>query len=152
MFGTFRDKLKEKGTSYKGASEDTVDDKAAAIHDAKASLAGLPDIGFALYICSNCTIWAILWLAVQKQYGLHEVNPHHLALLASAGPVVIAQIMANLTDSSKRSIFYPFHKDGWKAISGHVLISTLVCIGPVYVMVHMLLSQPGHSLYFWIRQ
>ena len=27
--------------------------------------------------------------------------------------------------------------------SGHVLISSLVCVGPVYAMVHMLLTQPG---------
>ena len=40
MFGTFRDKLKEKGTSYRGGSEEKVDDKTAAIHDAKATLAG----------------------------------------------------------------------------------------------------------------
>lgn len=151
MFGTFRDKLKETGTSYRGASEDKVDEKTAAIHDAKASLVGLPDVGFALYILLNCVIWATIWFALQKQFGLDQWNPHHLALLASAGPVVIAQIMANLTDSSKRSIFYPFHRDGWKAISGHVIISTLVCIGPVYVMVHMLLSPPGNSFYFWLR-
>ena len=63
-------------------------------------------------------------------------------------------------------MFYPFHKDGWKVIiqnisgglifdfqviSGHVLISSLACVGPVYAMVHMLLSQPGESIYFWIR-
>jgi len=39
----------------------------------------------------------------------------------------------------------------FQVISGHVLISSLVCIGPVYAMVHMLLSQPGESIYFWIR-
>ena len=41
--------------------------------------------------------------------------------------------------------------DVLQVISGHVLISSLVCIGPVYAMVHMLLSQPGQSIYFWIR-
>jgi len=35
MFGTFRDKLKEHGTSYKGGSEEKVDAKAAAVHDSK---------------------------------------------------------------------------------------------------------------------
>ena len=116
-----------------------------------ASLAGLPDFGFAIYISLNCAIWALLWCAITNQHGVQEWNPHYLAFLASAGPTVIAQIMANLTESSKRSIFYPFHKDGWKTISGHVLISTLACIGPVYVMVHMLLSNPGDSFYFWLR-
>ena len=74
-----------------------------------------------------------------------------LGLLTSAGPVLLAQLMANITDKTKRSIFYPFHKDGWKAMSAHLLISTLICVGPVYVMVHMLLSEPGSSFYYWIR-
>ena len=152
MFGTFRDKLKETGTSYRGGSEDNIDEKSAAIHDAKASLKGFPDLGFSLYMALNCAIWAVLWLGVQKQYGVHEWSPHYLALLTSVGPIVIAQVMANLAESSKRSILYPFHREGWKTMSGHLIISSLVCIGPVYVMVHMLLSQPGNSFYFWIRE
>ena len=35
IFGTFRDKLKEAGTSYKGGSEEKVDEKTVAIHDSK---------------------------------------------------------------------------------------------------------------------
>ena len=151
MFGTFRDKLKESGTSYRGGSEEKVDAKTVEIHDSKASLTSLPDPGFALYISLNCAIWSLLWFAVQKQYGIHEWNPHYLAFLTSFGPVVIAQLMTNLTEGAKRSIFYPFHKDGWKAMSMHVAISSLLCIGPVYVMVHMLLSNPGDAFYFWIR-
>jgi len=152
MFGTFRDKLKETGPStYRGGSEEKVDTKTASAHDAKASLTTPPDAGFVIYMGVNCAIWAILWLAVRQEYQLHTVNPHYLALLVSAGPVVLAQVMANLTENTKRSMFYPFHKDGWKVISGHVFISSLVCIGPVYAMVHMLLSQPGQSIYFWLR-
>merc|ERR1719336_2665460 len=152
MFGTFRDKLKETGPStYRGGSEEKVDTKTASAHDAKASLTTPPDAGFAIYMGVNCAIWAILWLAVRQESKLHTVNPHYLALLVSAGPVVLAQVMANLTENTKRSMFYPFHKDGWKVISGHVFISSLVCIGPVYAMVHMLLSQPGQSIYFWLR-
>ena len=151
MFGTFRDKLKETGTSYKGASEEKVDAKSASIHDAKASLKSLPEPGFAIYLTLNCMIWTLIWFSIQKQYGINEWNPHYLAFLASAGPIIIAQIMANLTERSKRSIFYPFHKDGWKTLSGHLIISSLVCIGPVYVLVHMLLSNPGDSFYFWLH-
>merc|ERR1711963_74061 len=152
MFGTFRDKLKETGTSYRGGSEEEkTDAKTAAAHDAKASLTTPPDAGFVIYMGVNCSIWAILWLAVRQEYQLHTINPHYLALLVSAGPVVLAQVMANLTENTKRSMFYPFHKDGWKVISGHAFISSLVCIGPVYAMVHMLLSQPGQSIYFWLR-
>lgn len=151
MFGTFRDKLKDTDTSYKGGSEEKVDAKTVAIHDRKASLNSLPDPGFAIYITLNTVIWILLFFAVQKQYGIHEWNPHYMAFLTSVGPVVIAQIMANLTESTKRSIFYPFHKDGWKTMSTHLIISSLMCIGPVYVMVHMLLSNPGDSFYYWIR-
>ena len=151
IFGTFRDKLKETGTSYRGGSEEKVDAKSAAIHDSKASLAGLPDPGFFIYITLNCGIWALLFMAVQKKFDLDEINPHYLAFLASFGPVILAQIMANLTESAKRSIFYPFHKDGWKTLSAHLIISFLVCVGPVYVMVHMLLSNPGDAFYYWLR-
>ena len=38
IFGTFRDKLKESGTSYKGGSEEKVVTKTTSIHDRKASL------------------------------------------------------------------------------------------------------------------
>ena len=31
-----------------------------------------------------------------------------------------------MTDKSKRSIIYPFHKEGWKTMSGHLIISWLV--------------------------
>ena len=96
------------------------------------------------------------------------------------------QVMDNMTDKSKRSIIYPFHKEGWKTMSGHLIISWLVgftpqtlqtltapqspsqefvfqhftsliywpsqvTVVPVYAVVHMLLAQPGQSLYFWLR-
>ena len=100
----------------------------------------------------NFTIWTLLWFSVQKQYGLDQWSPHYLAFLTSFGPLIIAQIMANITETSnKRSILYPFHKEGWKEMSFHLLISSLVCIGPVYAMVHMTLSDPGNTFYFWIR-
>ena len=41
IFGTFRDKLKDSGTSYKGGSEEKTDVKSAAIHDRKASLTSM---------------------------------------------------------------------------------------------------------------
>ena len=38
----------------------------------------------------------------------------------------VTQVMDNLTDKSKRSMIYPFHKEGWKTMSGHLVISWLV--------------------------
>ena len=67
IFGTFRDKLKESGTTYRGGSEEKVDAKSAAITDSKASLNSLPDLGFSIYMLINCTIWALLGLAVTQQ-------------------------------------------------------------------------------------
>lgn len=97
MFGTFRDKLKETGPStYRGGSEEKVDTKTASAHDAKASLTTPPDAGFVIYMGVNCAIWAILWLAVRQEYQLHTINPHYLALLVSAGPVVLAQVGLNI--------------------------------------------------------
>ena len=76
-----------------------------------------------------------------------------MAFLVSAGPVIIAQLMANLSDRTNKrsSIFYPFHKEGWKKISSHLLIGALITICPVYILVHMLLANPGDSFYFWLR-
>jgi len=148
IFGTFRDKLKEAGTSYKGGSEEKVDEKTVAIHDSKASLAGLPDFGFVLYIGLNCLVWLVVVRAAMRggddDLGLGPVG---LALLTSLGPVLLAQVMANLTEGTKRSILYPFHKDGWAAVSGHLTISSILCILPVYTMVHTVLAAPGQSLY-----
>ena len=94
MFGTFRDKLKETGPStYRGGSEEKVDNKTASAHDGKASLTTPPEAGFIVYMAINCMVWAILWLAVRKQNDLHTINPHYLALLVSAGPVVLAQVL-----------------------------------------------------------
>ena len=89
----------ETGTSYRGGSEEKVDARSASIHDSKASLAGLPDPGFAIYILLNMAVWLLIWLAVQGRYGVHEWSPHYLAFAASAGPVVIAQVMANLLNN-----------------------------------------------------
>ena len=38
----------------------------------------------------------------------------------------MVQVMDNLTDKSKRSMIYPFHKEGWKTMSGHLIISWMV--------------------------
>ena len=74
IFGTFRDKLKESGTTYRGGSEEKVDAKSAAITDSKASLNSLPDLGFSIYMLINCTIWALLGLAVTQQVNHIAIN------------------------------------------------------------------------------
>ena len=53
MFGTFRDKMKEDGTSYIGGSEEKTDAKSVAIHDTKANLYSMPGVGYIVYISIN---------------------------------------------------------------------------------------------------
>ena len=101
--------MKDKGTSYRGASEEKVDEKTAAVHDSKASLAGLPDLGFAIYLGLNCLAWWLLWRQLTST-ALGPASPVTMGLLLSAGPVLLAQLMANITERSRRSILYPFHK------------------------------------------
>jgi sterol desaturase/sphingolipid hydroxylase (fatty acid hydroxylase superfamily) len=153
MFGTFRDQMRQDKTSYKGAADLNVDKKRAAALDGKANLFARPELGFSIYIGLNCFIWSLLWFAVSKQHGLDKWNVHGMSFLVSVGPLLIAQAMTNITErcKSKRSIFYPFHKDGWKALSMHLLCASLMVVAPVYIMIHMLLSNPGDSFYFWVR-
>ena len=74
IFGTFRDKLKESGTTYRGGSEEKVDTKSAAIHDSKASLNGLPDLGFCIYMIINCFIWILLGFAIVNKVSTARQN------------------------------------------------------------------------------
>ena len=151
IFGTFRDKLKDSGTCYRGGSEEQVDAKTAAVKDTKAAL-GLPHVDSALYLLLNCVVWALVWQAATLQLPADSWSPHSLAILASVGPLLLAQALANLTDSGQhRSLLYPFHREGLGAASGHMAAALFLCVGPVYVMVHMLLDQPGQGLAYWGR-
>ena len=84
-----------------------------AIHDSKSTLAGAPDLGFVIYIGLNCLAWALLWLKLTDSHLVKELDwlsPAAMSFIIGAGPVILAQTMANMTDNTKRSIFYPFHK------------------------------------------
>ena len=103
--------MKETGTSYRGGSEEKVDARTAAVLDSKSSLAGPPDLGFILYLGLNCLAWALLWLRLTDSRLEDWLSPACLAFTISAGPVLLAQAMASLTNTaSRRSVFYPFHK------------------------------------------
>jgi len=148
IFGTFRDKLKESGTTYQGGSEKKVDEKSARVHDTKASLVGFPDVSFVIYLALNLIVWVLIWkAAVSKQPNL---NPHVLAVLASVGPVGLAQLMVSIQDP-RRSILYPFQRDSFGTVALHLILPFVLCIGPVYTLVDTLLSPPGDALFFWIR-
>ena len=156
FFGTFRDKLKEKGTTYSGGSEEKVDEKSVRLHDAKANFSKtLPEFEFVIYMGLNLVIWGMLYCAVLDVNVYNGDNkwkdcPNTMACLISVGPIVIAQVMASLTDTGRRakSILYPFHKDKIRDMAFHLVISTLMCVVPVYVMTHTLLSEPGHAFFY----
>lgn len=59
---------------------------------------------FRIVFCTKLTGFPLASL------DLSSLTPSMLALFLSAGPVILAQTMANITDKTKRSIFYPFHK------------------------------------------
>ena len=90
----------------------------------------------------------IFWLQLSGSSSL--MTPAMMATLLSLGPLVLAQLMANLTDKTRRSVLYPFHKDAWGTLSGHLVISVLACVLPVYCLVHMALAQPGEAAYFYL--
>lgn len=92
----------------------------------------------------------IFWLQVSGSSSL--LPPGLMAALLSAGPLALAQLMANITDKTRRSYLYPFHREGWGTLSGHLAISVVTCVLPVYVLVHMALSQPGEATYFSLRK
>ena len=84
-----------------------VDEKSARVHDTKASLVGFPDVSFVIYLSLNLIVWVLIWKgAASKQPHL---NPHVLAVLASVGPVGLAQLMVSIQDP-RRSILYPFQR------------------------------------------
>ena len=89
----------------------------------------------------------MFWLQLS---GSSPLSPGMMAALLSAGPVMLAQMMANMTDKTRRSVLYPFHRDGWGTLSGHLVISVLTCVLPVYILAHMALSQPGEAAYFYV--
>ena len=108
-----------------------------------------------IYMGLNLVIWGMLYCAVLDVNLYNGDNkwkdcPNTMACLISVGPIVIAQVMASLTDTGRRakSILYPFHKDKIRDMAFHLVISTLMCVVPVYVMTHTLLSEPGHAFFY----
>ena len=85
-----------------------MDKRSASAHDAKASLLSLPDPGFSIYMLVNVSIWVGLWFAVTKQHGLDSLSSHHLAFLVSVGPLILAQVIDNLS-CDPLSIYVPVH-------------------------------------------
>ena len=154
MFGTFRDKLKVKGTTYNGGSEEKVDEKSVRLHDTKANFSKtLPEVGFVIYMGLNMLLWGILYCAFKQipllDGGTKRIDcPTTMALLISVGPIAIAQAMTMLTEASRRPrpVLYPFHKDKVIHTMFHLSVSILFVV-PVFLLVHTMLSSPGEAFF-----
>ena len=98
-----------------------VDEKSARIHDTKATLLGLPDPSFVIYLALNCLVWVLIWKSTKEP--LPYLNPHFLAALASVGPVALAQLMV-WTQDPRRPILYPFQRQA--RLQGKLITNALV--------------------------
>ena len=87
-------------------------------------IANYPGIthSFRIIFCSKLTGLSL------PSLDLSSVTPGMMAVTLSAGPVILAQTMANFTDKTKRSIFYPFHKVGDKQRDSEMVIFNLAFI------------------------
>jgi len=147
----------KKDKAYKGEhkeeGENKMDEKAAAIADAKASLLGLPtwdECVFNLIFVFLCpTLIALATLGIGP-----EVTPIYARLLAisvSFGPPLggaALLLVSQRYTSFKRMFFYPFHKEQFLGAFGfNVVMGCTVAMLPVYHMISMLLLKPGDGIY-----
>lgn len=166
-FGTFRDTLDSNDKSYKGAAAESKSDKddgkvGAAQADAKATLVGLPRWDEMTY---NVTCYmffpTLVACSALKMHGVDKLavgglvgNAHLLAAVMSLGPLLVAAVLLGVTSrrpfaNPRFTFLYPFHREGvFGALGFHTFFSSLLCVVPVYTFFHMLLSEPGESLFF----
>ena len=135
------------------ANKVKLDANAAAIADAKASILGLPTWDEALYNLVTCiglpflTYWSIN----------HKVDASKVALLVSVSPIVCSVVLHSVLtrrffEKPRRALLYPFHKESILGGLGmHLLVGAVTSVVPVFHMLETVLSQPGTSVYFKLR-
>ena len=147
-------------TTYRGAA-DVVDAKKAIAMDARATLAGAPDGGFALYMAASLALFGALAAAAAGRAGadrwalpaLGLSNAQLLGAVAGFGPVALGAAMLlqstpRATADLRRTLTYPFHKEPLLgAFGANLLLGLAVTAVPVYHTVAMLLAPPGQSAY-----
>lgn len=161
-FGTFRESLEVRSQTYRGqhveSADVRLDPASAARADAKATLAGAPRWDEALYNCLTylaCPLLLGRALAARgpgRQPGPLE-GPRLLAAAAALGPLLLGAALLAATQrgalaSPRLALLYPFHGERWLGAFGlSVAVSLAVTALPVYHLVHMVLSEPGHGIY-----
>jgi len=166
-FGTFKDKIVTKAEAAPDAhdipgtdaSDTDAPGRGAAVHDAKSTLFGFPEIGSFVYMLGAVLLpLAALVGAMRDPSSLPTaVGPLNgaqaVALLCSAGPVLVGLLLLLVTDRKAHSrprftFTSPFHKEGLVGALGlHLAVGVAVTVVPVYHMVHMVLAPPGLSAY-----
>eukprot|EP01116_Phalansterium_solitarium_P023963 TRINITY_DN863_c0_g2_i2.p1 TRINITY_DN863_c0_g2~~TRINITY_DN863_c0_g2_i2.p1 ORF type:complete len:484 (-),score=157.39 TRINITY_DN863_c0_g2_i2:438-1889(-) len=159
LFGTYRDRLNPPSSgaapssTYRGASEEATDVKSAAIADTKASLLGLPDMESAVFMAASAAIFAVFAAAVlgYPSHAFWRVSyagvsaAHWVALLVSAGPVLVGVAIMTLADRRgavatlsewRKAYLYPFHREAlFGAFGLHLVMGVVLCVVPTYVFV-----------------
>lgn len=159
-FGTFRESLGNKSSTYKGEHDEgkdkaiKLDKKTASNQDKKATLLGLPSWDEGTYNALSC---AVIPAVVYQATTNGTDHPHAMAFLLSCGPPLLGAALCLVTSRTtytkglRYTLLYPFHKEallgafGFNCLAGFVL-----SVLPVYHMIHMLLAPPGESVYFQI--
>eukprot|EP00980_Cylindrotheca_fusiformis_P004681 scaffold992_cov116-Cylindrotheca_fusiformis.AAC.16 len=165
IFGTFRDKLTSKSSTYQG-NADGVGTATAAALDSKATLFSLPEWDHFLFSILFCVILpAIYVLALVNADSLSSLDATLISLALVVGPIVggiLLQLLKtwmkqakrgpNSSNSSiRRKLLYPFHRDSFSGFGMHVLLGFMMGILPAYHLFQMTLAERGHGAYFAIQ-
>ena len=99
-----------------------------------------------IYLSINCLMLWLVASAVGRREELGQGATALVSLVAGLGPVVVAEALSWVTDTSSRPALYPFHRESLATTLLHLVVPLVVCILPVTATTHLLLTPPGHSL------
>ena len=164
VFGTFRDKISTtKSDTYRGDA-DGVGNNTASTLDRKASLLGWPAFDQFIFDALFCILIPSLFvIALVDTNSSPFGGPFGLAFLVAIGPVIggillilikslIKATKRGKSESLRRQLSYPFHKEDIGGFGMHLIVGFVLAILPAYHLFHMALSEPGHGAYFQLRR
>jgi len=141
-FGTYRDKL-GVSTTYKGASEEKIvlsekkkegsQKKGLSISDA------IPTVQFFQYALFSTIFFVILGWSLANEQMFDKRGASLMAAFIAVGPMVAATILWYYS-GDRFPFLWPFHKEPIGTLLFHVIVSTILCVIPVY---HLMFSALG---------
>ena len=158
-FGTFKDRIEPKRASD---AKQIATEHVAVVTDAKATLFGLPDASYVVYLLLAIVApWSVLCRALLDQAAnnaLSDLGPHTVALLVGVWPVLAAILLQTITELKKvlagprQALTAPFHKEAVAGALGmHLIVATAFTMVPAYHAVHTCLAAPGASAFCVLR-